>query len=188
MTVFLANNKDIFARDMSQLGQTHLVTHHIDTGDAAPIKQRPYRTAPALNAEIERQVNEMLNHGIVQPSTSPWSSPVVLVKKKDSTYRFAVDYRKLNKVSRPIYFPLPRLDDALDIMGKSSIFSTLDLFSGFWQIPLDEESQEKSTFTTLWSFQIFEDAFWVAISARNVPSTYESVPGWIDIQNMFGVH
>ena len=133
---------------MSELGETHLTTHHIDTGDAPPIKQRPYRTAPTLNAEIERQVNDMLRHDVIRPSTSPWSSPVVLVKKKNGTYRFAVDYRKLNKVSKPVHFPLPRLEDALDIMGKSTIFSTLDLFSGFWQIPLDKESQDKSTFTT----------------------------------------
>ena len=148
MTLFLAQNRDVFAADMSELGETHLISHHIDTGEAVPIKQRPYRTAPACNAEIERQVNDMLLHGVIEPSTSPWSSPVVLVKKKDGSYRFAVDYRKLNKVTKPIHFPLPRLDDALDIMGKSTIFSTLDLFSGFWQIPLDEESQEKSTFTT----------------------------------------
>ena len=148
MTIFLASQRDIFAADMSELGETHLTTHHIDTGDAPPIKQRPYRTAPTLNAEIERQVNDMLRHDVIRPSTSPWSSPVVLVKKKDGTYRFAVDYRKLNKVSKPVHFPLPRLEDALDIMGKSTIFSTLDLFSGFWQIPLDKESQDKSTFTT----------------------------------------
>ena len=148
MTIFLASQRDIFAADMSELGETHLTTHHIDTGDAPPIKQRPYRTAPALNAEIERQVNDMLRHDVIRPSTSPWSSPVVLAKKKDGTYRFAVDYRMLNKVSKPVHFPLPRLEDALDIMGKSTIFSTLDLFSGFWQIPLDKESQDKCTFTT----------------------------------------
>ena len=105
ITIFLAGQRDIFAADMSELGETHLTTHRIDTGDAPPIKQRPYRTAPALNAEIERQVNDMLRHDVIRPSTSPWSSPVVLVKKKDGTYRFAVDYRKLNKVSKPYTSP-----------------------------------------------------------------------------------
>ena len=107
MTIFLAGKRGIFAADMSELGETHLTTHHIDTGDALPIKQRPYRTAPALNAEIERKINDMLRHDVIRPSTSPWSSPVVLVKKKVGTYHFAVDYRKLNKVSKPVHSPPP---------------------------------------------------------------------------------
>ena len=105
MTIFLAGKRGIFAADMSELGETPLTTHHIDTGDALPIKQRPYRTAPALSAEIERQVNDMLRHDVIRPSTSPWSFPVVLVKKKVGTYSFAVDYRKLNKVSNPYTSP-----------------------------------------------------------------------------------
>ena len=80
-----------------ELGRTSLVQHVIETGDAAPIKQRPYRTSPETKQEIDRQVNDMLEKGIVQESVSPWSSPVVLVKKKNGQFRFCVDFRALTK-------------------------------------------------------------------------------------------
>ena len=154
LIIFLAQNKDMFATDMSQLGVTDLITHHIDTGSSKPIKQRPYRTSPIMNKEIESQVHDMLENKIIAPSTSPWASPVVMIKKKlqpgelKPKFRFACDFRKLNQVSVPMHFPLPRLEDALDIMGDLNYFSRLDVFSAYWQIMLDESSQDKTTFTT----------------------------------------
>ena len=92
--------RDVFAFPGDQLGRTSLVQHVIDTGDAMPIKQGPYRASPDVKKEIDRQVDEMLENGIIQESVSPWSSPVVLVKKRDGSYRFCVDFRKLNKVTK----------------------------------------------------------------------------------------
>ena len=95
--------RDLFVKyclSDSELGRTSLVQHVIDTGDATPIKQMPYRISPEGKQEIDRQVNNMLERGIVQESVSAWSSPVVLVKKKDGSMRFCVDYRKLNKVTK----------------------------------------------------------------------------------------
>ena len=106
--------RDVFALSDSELGRTSLVQHVIDTGDATPIKQRPYHTSPEGKQEIDRQVNNMLEHGIIQESVSAWSSPVVLVKKKDGSMRFCVDYRKLNKVTKKDSFPLPLIADTLD--------------------------------------------------------------------------
>ena len=91
---------NVFAFPGDQLGKTSLVWHVIDTGDATPIKQRPYRVSPDVKKEIDPQVDEMLEKGIIQESVSPWSSPVVLVKKKDRSYRFCVDFRKVNKVTK----------------------------------------------------------------------------------------
>ena len=85
----------------------------------------------AVRQEVAQQLHKMQESGVVQPSSSLWSSPVVLVRKKDGTHRFYIDYRKLNAVTKPDLFPLPRIDDLLDQLGKSRYFSTLDLASGY---------------------------------------------------------
>ena len=140
--------RDVFALSDSELGRTSLVQHVIDTGDATPIKQMPYRTSPEGKQEIDRQVNNMLERGIVQESVSAWSSPVVLVKKKDCSMRFCVDYRKLNKVTKKDSFPLPLIADTLDSLSGTSVYSTLDMKAGYWQIELDPYAREKSAFVT----------------------------------------
>lgn len=144
---FLAENRAVFAKE---LGTTDVHFHTIDTGDAKPVHQRFYRSSPAQKAEIDKQIQDMLNSDIIEPSTSPWASPVVLVKKKNGDFRFAVDYRHLNKVTKPMSFPLPRPDDVYDTIGEShaQIFTVLDLASGSWQIPLDHNSQAKTAFTS----------------------------------------
>lgn len=97
---------------------------------------------------IREQVKQMLADDIIQPSTSPWASPVVLVKKKDGTLRFCVDYRKLNRVTKKDVYPLPRIDDSLDRLRHSRYFSSMDLRSGYWQIEVDDRDREKTAFIT----------------------------------------
>ena len=97
----------------------------------------------AAQQEIARQLDEMQNNNIIKPSESPWANPVVLVKKRDGTLRFCVDYRGLNCVTKPDVFPLPRIYDLLDQLGKLKYFTTLDLKSGYWQIKVQTDSQEK---------------------------------------------
>ena len=128
--------RDVFAFTGDQLGKTSLVQHVIDTGDAMPIKQRPYRTSPRSKQEIDRQVDDMLQKGIIRESVSPWSSPVVLVKKKNGSFRFCVDLRKVNAVTRKDSFPMPLVSDTLDALIGTKYFSTLDLKSGYWQIEI----------------------------------------------------
>ena len=90
----------------------------------------------------------MLSQGVVQPSNSPWASPIVLVKKKDGTYRFCVDYRKLNLVTKPDAYPLPRVDDLLGAFNGYKMFGTPDLRNGYWQVSISEEDKEKAAFIT----------------------------------------
>ena len=137
------------------LGHTDVITHEIATGDATPIQQYPRRLPYAYREEVNRQISEMLEQGVIQESISPWASPIVLVKKKDGKFRFCVDYRKLNKVTKKDAHPLPRIDDLLDSLQGSNMFSTLDLRSGYWQVSMSPEDREKTAFSTpdgLWEF------------------------------------
>ena len=122
--------RDVFAFTDDELGKTSLVRHVIDTGDALPIKQRPYRTSPKCKQEIYRQVEDMLQKRIIRESVPPWSSLVALVKKKDGSFRFCVDLRKVNAVTRKDSFPMPLVSDTLDALSGTKYFSTLDLKSG----------------------------------------------------------
>lgn len=115
---------------------------------ALPVFIRPYRYPPALKDEIERQVNDMLSQGIIQPSSSPFSSPVLLVRKKDGTYRFFVDFRQLNVLAAKGKFPVPVFDQLMDELAHASWFSTLDLRAGFHQILLQPGEEYKTVFQT----------------------------------------
>ncbi|GFX07415.1 hypothetical protein TNCV_5091301 [Trichonephila clavipes] len=133
--------------DKSTAAKTN-VKPRIFTGDHAPINQRAYRVSPTERRIIHEEVQKMLDEGIVQPSESPWSSPVVLVRKKDGSWRFCVDYRKLNSVTKKDVYPLPRIDDTLDCLKGAKFFSSMDLRSGYWQIEIDEADREKTAFIT----------------------------------------
>lgn len=144
----LVEFSDIFSMHPSDYGRTRLVEHSIKTADAAPIKLRPYRVSPAKQAVMQSEVKRLLEHGIIEESHSPWSAPVVLVKKKDGSFRFCVDFRRLNDVTVKDSHPLPRIDDTLDRLSGSRVFSTFDLTSGYWQIPMTPSDKEKTAFST----------------------------------------
>lgn len=130
------------------LGHTNILSHQINTENSTPIKQHARRIPYAHRDESARQIDEMLENGIIRESTSAWSSPIILVKKKNGELRFCVDYRKLNAVTVGHAHPLPRIDDILDSLGDSQYFSTLDLKSAYWQIPVDEKDRHKTAFVT----------------------------------------
>ena len=97
---------------------------------------------------IDTEITKMLEQGIVKPSKSSWSSFIVLVKKKDGSWRFCVDYRKLNSVTHRDAYPLPRIDATLDSLAGSTYFTTLDLASGYWQVKIEDQDKEKTAFST----------------------------------------
>ena len=147
---------DVFSCGDTDVGRTNLVSHSIPVEPGTqPIRQAPRRLGAEKDQEVERQVGELVDKGLVEPTDSAWSSPVVLVKKKDGSWRLCVDYRQLNAVTKKDAYPLPRIDDSLDALSGSAYFSTLDLVSGYWQVPLDKGAQEKAAFATrggLWKW------------------------------------
>ena len=130
------------------LGHTSVLSHKIDTSNSQPIKQHPRRLPYHYRGEIRQQVRDMLEKGVIQESTSPRASSVVLVKKKDGSYRFCVDYHKVNLITKQDAHPLPRVDDLLDSLDNNKLFSTLDLRSGYWQVSMAQADREKTAFIT----------------------------------------
>ena len=114
VAALLNEYQDVFSSGDHDLGRTAIIKHISKTESKAAIRQRPRGMAPALQAEAYRQIEDMLDRGVIEPSTSPWSSPIVLVTKKDGTKRFCMDYRKLNSVTVKDSYPIPRIDETLD--------------------------------------------------------------------------
>ena len=148
LTDLLEKYHGAFSLEEGERSETGLVSMQIDTGDSRPQRQQAQRMPFAVRNEVAKQLKAMQASGVIQPSESPWASPVVMVKKKDGTHRFCVDYRQVNSVTKRDSFPLPRIDDLLDQLGQSCYFSTLDLASGYWQIPVDPKSVPKTAFIT----------------------------------------
>nr|CAD2178633.1 unnamed protein product [Meloidogyne enterolobii] len=139
---------DIFALNDEELTQTDVVTHHVETSVAEPIKMRARPMPYALREKVAAMIQDYLARGIIRNSWSPWASPIVLVPKKDGTVRFCVDYRSLNSVTVKDAFPLPNIDNTLMMLGNKKVFSTMDFMTGYWQIRMDPDSIEKSAFAT----------------------------------------
>ena len=161
---------DIFAASPTDYGHTNRLLHNINTGDHPPIRQQARRLPPYKKEEIRTLLHQMQENGIIRQSNSPWASPVVLVQKKDGTKRFCVDYRKLNSITRRDAYPLPRIDDTLSTMAGSKWFSTLDLISGYWQVEMSPEDQEKTAFCTpegLFEFTV------MPFGLCNAPATFQ---------------
>ncbi|GFX92032.1 hypothetical protein TNCV_5004961 [Trichonephila clavipes] len=130
----------------------------------------PRRLPFAKQEEVGTLLREMQENDIIEPSSSPWASPIVLVRKKDGSTRFCVDYRKLNDVTKKDSYPLPRIDDTLDTLSGHKWFSTLDLKSGYWQVEIHPEDREKTAFTSgqrLWQFKV------MPFGLCNAPATFE---------------
>lgn len=132
----------------NQPGLTNAGTHVIRTGDSPPVYQHPYRIPVAWQAQIREEVKSMLDAGIIVPSDSAWTSPVIPVKKKDGGIRLCVDYRRLNAVTQDDKYQMPRVDEQVEQLGNAKFISTIDLTKGYYQVPLAPEDRSKSAFVT----------------------------------------
>ena len=169
ITQLLLKNSDIFATKFSELRKTNVVYHSINTGDSYPIKQRAYRASSIKQDHIQKEIEIMEKDSIIQKLESPWSFPVVLVKKKNRKLQFCVDFRKLNSTTKKDTYPLPRIDEILDNLGNAKWFTSLDLTSGYWQVEVKEEDKEKTTFIT--KFGLYEFNI-MLFELCNAPSTF----------------
>ena len=170
ITNFLHEWQDIFSGDQYDVGQTNVTQHSIDTGNHPPIKQQPRRQSAWARNETTKLINEMLDKQVIEPSNSPWASPIVLVKKKDGSTRFCVDYRQLNDITRKDAYAIPRINDSIDSLAGAKLFSTLDLTSGYWQVKLDDDAKDKCSFTSwngLYTFRV------MPYGLCNAPATFE---------------
>jgi len=138
---------DVFPEEVPGLPPSREVEFSIDlVPGTGPVSMAPYRMAPAELVELKKQIEDLMEKQFIRPSTSPWGAPVLLVKKKDGSSRLCVDYRQLNKVTIKNKYPLPRIDDLMDQLHGSSVFSKIDLRSGYHQILVKADDVQKTAF------------------------------------------
>lgn len=149
LSCLCAKYSEIFALEGDQMTVNNFYKQTLRTTDQEPIHSRNYRLPHTQKAEVDRQVNTFLEQGLIEPSISNYNSPVLIVPKKaKGKWRMCVDYRLVNKKIIADRFPLPRIDTILDGLGRAKYFSILDLFNGFYQIPLDVNSRDITSFST----------------------------------------
>ena len=145
----LADRYDqVFSKSENDIGFNDKAKFEIETGVHSPIKFRPYRVPYSQQDTVNKMIDDMLTHKIISKSNSPWASPVVIIKKKDGSNRFCVDYRKLNAITVKDNYPIPLIEETLDTLKGAKYFTSLDLASGYWQIALHETAKQKTAFIT----------------------------------------
>uniref|UniRef100_A0A8R1IJ22 Reverse transcriptase domain-containing protein n=1 Tax=Caenorhabditis japonica TaxID=281687 RepID=A0A8R1IJ22_CAEJA len=135
-------------RNPYDLGSSKTDPVHIYTTSEVPVKSRPYRVPVKYQAELEQHINALIRSERITESNTPWTSPIVLVKKKSGALRVCLDFRRLNDITIPDNFPLPRIDAILEKVGGARYFSSLDMANGYLQLRLDAESSYKCGFIT----------------------------------------
>jgi len=168
-TDFLKQFQDIFSKQIVA-GNCDIMQHEIKLSDSRPIKQAHRRIPIGKRAEVDEIIREMKSQGVIKESFSLWVSPTVLVKKKDGTLRFCIDYRKLNNVTVKDSYPLLKINNLFDQLSGNAWFTTLDLKMVDWQIKIRSEDKEKTTFSVrngLWQFTV------MPFGLCNAPATFE---------------
>ncbi|KAJ0171192.1 hypothetical protein K1T71_013391 [Dendrolimus kikuchii] len=149
---------------------TSLAEHCIDTGSHNPISVPPYRLSPPKLALLKEEIEKMLDEKIIEPCSSPWTAPVIMVPKKDGAVRVCVDYRRLNAITVPDVYPIPRIDQLLNAAKPTPFMSTLDLRAGYWQVKVKDSDQDKTAFIAPFGVYKF---LRMPFGLRNAPSTFQ---------------
>ena len=163
----IKDNPTLFSNTPSR---TTVLSHDVDVGGNAPIKQHAYRVNPTKRELFKKEVDYLLENGLAIPSSSAWSSPCLLVPKSDGSQRFCTDFRKVNNVTKPDSYPLPRMEDCVDRVGAAKFVTKLDLLKGYWQVPLTARASEISAFVTpdgLYQYSV------MPFGLRNAPATFQ---------------
>ena len=150
--------------------QTDKIYHDVIIEDSKPVKQHPYRMHPEKQKYLQKEVDYLLEHDLIEKSESDWSSPCILVPKPDKTYRMCTDFRKVNSLTKADNFPIPRIDDCIDKVGHAKYVTKIDLLKGFWQVPLTDKAKEVSAFVTpngLYQYKV------MPFGMRNSPATFQ---------------
>ena len=166
--------RKVFAFSKTELGCAKDVEHHILLKDDVPFKERPRRIPPSMYQEVKQHIQEMLACGAIRPSSSPYASGAVLVRKSDGSLRFCLDFRRINsKTIKDAYF-LPRIEETIDNLQGATWFSSLDLQAGYWQVPMAEQDKEKTAFVVGGNL-----GFWecnrMPFGLSNAPATFQRV-------------
>ncbi|GJX52510.1 putative reverse transcriptase domain-containing protein [Tanacetum coccineum] len=168
---------EVFPEDLPGLPPTRQVEFQIDlVPGAAPVARAPYRLAPSEMKELSEQLKELSDKGFIRPSSSPWGAPVLFVKKKDGSFWMCIDYRELNKLTVKNRYPLPRIDNLLDQLQGSSVYSKIDLRSGYHQLRVREEDIPKTAFRTRYSHYEFQV---MPFGLTNAPAVFMDLMNWV---------
>ena len=152
------------------LGKVSSTHHTINTGDSPPIRSHPYRIAPGWRAKLKEEVLRLVRQGILVPSQSPWSAPMVPVRKPSGAIRLCIDYRRLNQATVPDPHQMPRVEDLLDDVAEATWLSKLDMNQGFYQVPLQADSDPKTAFCSPWGKFCFTR---MPFGMMNAPATFQ---------------
>lgn len=169
----LLDYQNIFAKNNLDIGVFNgNIKHEIDTGNAKPVKQRLRRNPLHFEKEEEEQLKQMLKQNVIQESNSEWASSPVLVRKKDGSLRYCIDYRAVNKLTVKDAFPLPNIESCSDALGENLYMSTLDMPASYWQLQINEQDRHKTAFIT--KYGQFEHVK-LAFGLCNSPATFSRV-------------
>ncbi|GKF77788.1 putative reverse transcriptase domain-containing protein, partial [Tanacetum coccineum] len=161
---------EVFPEDLPGLPPVRQVEFQIDLIPRATlVAQAPYRLAPSEMQELSNQLQELSDRGFIRPSTSPWGAPVLFVKKKDGSFRMCIDYRELNKLTVKNRYPLPRIDELFNQLQGSSVYSKIDLRSGYHQLRVKDEDIPKTAFGTRYKHYEFQV---MPFGLTNVPDVF----------------